>query len=717
MISAALLAIAVLAQSDLPVVTVDRDNVVIDRSCRVVVPEGAIIPDADGNGVIQIRASGITVEFDEEHRELIAAPRGTPWETLTGIGIVIDGRSDVTIRGAHCHRFKVGILAKNADGLTLEQCDVAGGFAHRLASTPDAEDSRDWLWPHENDQHEWREKYGAGICIERSKGVTVRECFARRRQNGLILDRVTDSEIYDNDFSFLSGWGIAMWRSSANRIHHNALDFCIRGYSHGVYNRGQDSAGILMFEQCNENWIVANSATHGGDGVFAFAGKEALDTADRVGNNRNTFQDNDLSYAAAHGLELTFSFDNLIQANRFVENAICGIWGGYSQNTFIAHCTFEGNGDAGYGLERGGVNIEHGLENSIVGNEFTRNACGVHLWEDEDRDLLQTPWAKHNHKGSDKNVVAGNRFEQDRVALHLRNAGTVYVDANVVEDVETELRESGATQVEQAALPSRRAFAEPEIATARTTPVGERTALAGRENIIMGEYFPWDHERPMARQASSGAGETTYEVFGVDALNADVVEGDGLSVSTSGSGEGPRVVSISTEARGVHPYRVRLTGPDFHEEVAGTIINAKWSVRAFSWRKDPREDYSDWLAEANGITPVVVDEIDFLFGSEGPHSLGLVPRGSRMPDVDRFGIIAETTLRLPAGKWRFRTLSDDGVRVSVDRRRVIDNWTWHAPTTDEGLVEIEEVRDVPIRVEHFEIDGYSVLNLDIEPRE
>ena len=36
-----------------------------------------------------------------------------------------------------------------------------------------------------------------------------------------------------------------MWRSSATSFHRNAFDFCVRGYSHGVYNRGQDSAGIL----------------------------------------------------------------------------------------------------------------------------------------------------------------------------------------------------------------------------------------------------------------------------------------------------------------------------------------------------------------------------------------------------------------------------------------------------------------------------------------
>ena len=216
---------------------------------------------------------------------------------------------------------------------------------------------------------EWTRRYGAGIAISASSDVLVQGCRARRRQNGLILDRVTLSRILDNDFSFLSGWGIALWRSSHNTICRNRVDFCIRGYSHGVYNRGQDSAGLLLFEQCNRNVIAHNSATHGGDGLFGFGGEETLGTAaampdgfdhQRKGNNDNIIAFNDFSHAAAHGLEMTFSFGNRIFENRFTGNAICGIWAGYSQDTVIMANRFEGNGDAGYGLERGGVNIEHG---------------------------------------------------------------------------------------------------------------------------------------------------------------------------------------------------------------------------------------------------------------------------------------------------------------------------------------------------------------------
>src|SRR4029079_888640 len=132
-------------------------------------------------------------------------------------------------------------------------------------------------------------------------------------------DAVNDSKVYDCDCSFLSGWGLALWRGNRNMITRNSFDFCVRVSSHGVYNRGQDSAGILMFEQCSKNVIAENSVTHGGDGIFGFAGKEALGEkpppfrlfdSTRLGCNDNLFVRNDLSYAPAHGLEMTFSFGN-----------------------------------------------------------------------------------------------------------------------------------------------------------------------------------------------------------------------------------------------------------------------------------------------------------------------------------------------------------------------------------------------------------------------
>jgi hypothetical protein len=80
-------------------------------------------------------------------------------------------------------------------------------------------------------------------------------------------------------------------------------------------------------------------------------------------------------------------------------------------------------------------------------------------------------------------------------------------------------------------------------------------------------------------------------------------------------------------------------------------------------------------------------------------------------------------MRLPKGRWRFTTLSDDGVRVTatgfkgdhVETRQVIENWTWHGPTTDTAVFTNDFDSDVTIAIEYFQLDGHAVLRFDLAP--
>ncbi len=105
--------------------------------------------------------------------------------------------------------------------------------------------------------------------------------------------------------------------------------------------------------------------------------------------------------------------------------------------------------------------------------------------------------------------------------------------------------------------------------------------------------------------------------------------------------------------------------------------------------------------------------LDLAYGHGGPtNALKLDNAGALK--ADHFGMIATTTIPLTKGRWRITTLSDDGVRVLADGKPVIENWTWHAPTTDNGILTLDADREVAFTVEHFELDGYSVLKFDIE---
>ncbi len=52
--------------------------------------------------------------------------------------------------------------------------------------------------------------------------------------------------------------------------------------------------------------------------------------------------------------------------------------------------------------------------------------------------------------------------------------------------------------------------------------------------------------------------------------------------------------------------------------------------------------------------------------------------------------------------FTFRTISDDGVRLWVGGRLIIDNWTLHPPTTDAGQIKLEAGRWYPIVLEFYQ---------------
>ena len=137
-------------------------------------------------------------------------------------------------------------------------------------------------------------------------------------------------KIWNNTFQFLSSIGVGLYRVSDSTIMHNRIDWCVRGYSHGFYNRGQDSAGLLMYEQSSNNTVAYNSVTHGGDGLFLWAGQSTMDSG-KGGANDNLFAANDFSHAPTNGIEATFSRNRFI-GNRVEENWH-GVWGGYSYDS------------------------------------------------------------------------------------------------------------------------------------------------------------------------------------------------------------------------------------------------------------------------------------------------------------------------------------------------------------------------------------------------
>jgi hypothetical protein len=65
-----------------------------------------------------------------------------------------------------------------------------------------------------------------------------------------------------------------------------------------------------------------------------------------------------------------------------------------------------------------------------------------------------------------------------------------------------------------------------------------------------------------------------------------------------------------------------------------------------------------------------------------------------------------------SGTYRVTTVSDDGVRLWLDGKQVIENWSDHGATEDHATVELTAGRPVDLRLEYYQGAGGAVARLE-----
>ena len=78
--------------------------------------------------------------------------------------------------------------------------------------------------------------------------------------------------------------------------------------------------------------------------------------------------------------------------------------------------------------------------------------------------------------------------------------------------------------------------------------------------------------------------------------------------------------------------------------------------------------------------------------------------------ADHIGIMAEGSMDLPAGDYRLSVTSDDGIRVWVDGRLVLEDWSIHGPKEDRVPLTGGGHR---VRLEYFQNTGAAALQVKI----
>ncbi len=665
-----------------------RPGLVITHSVRVIPRHYRLpAPASLDSAAVTIRGENIVVDFSGATLDG-SAPGASP-DLAAGVAIRVEGGHNVRILHARIRGYRFGVLARETHGLDLIDNDASDTWKPRLFSVVEHESLADWLSFHHNEKDEWL-RYGAAFYLSGVSGGELRGNRAERGMNGLLLVRSDHLEIGENDFSFNSGVGIGLYRSSDNTIVRNRLDYDVRGYSHGFYRRGQDSAGLLLYEQSDRNVVAWNSATHGGDGLFLWAGQSTMDTGEG-GANDNVFYQNDFSFAPANSMEATFS-RNAFVANR-AEGSDYGLWGGYSfESKVVANCFIR---------NRIGIAIEHGQDNVIAANRFEGDSAAIRVWADS---IEPSDWGypKHRDTRSRDYRIEGNRFAGNRVMVDARNtSGLLRVNSDSV-----------AAAASECAPPKPPAEFEklvPRMPGVTRQAPGSALARRDRSAIVVNEWGPYDWRQPKLwpvdstravplRLAVLGPAGSWRVVSrrGLEKVSESAGRiGDTLTVTPAADSRGDWSLELEYRGGAGKPSRFRY---ERFEPVA------EWEVRFWSWADstDLRQG-PERFAQLSTAPPILTRRESRLDYEWYRPAIKELPR-------ERFALDASAAVSLPPGDYTIRTISDDGIRIWSDGRLIIDHWAPHESMLDYAALTGGWHQ---LRVQYYQVDGWTELRLEI----
>jgi nitrous oxidase accessory protein NosD len=673
--------------------------------------------DSLNKAVIVIEGNNITVDFN--NAILKGSNKKKSPDEFFGVGIIVRNGKNITIKNLTAKGYKVALLARNVDGLKLEHCDLSYNYRQHLNSTQEKEDISDWMSYHHNEKDEWL-RYGAAMYLRNCNNAVINDCKMTGGQNALMMMECNNALIYNNDFSFNSGIGLGMYLCNNNKVLYNRINFNVRGYSHGVYNRGQDSAGILVYEQSSNNLFYKNSVTHGGDGFFLWAGQTTMDSG-KGGCNDNILMDNDFSYAPTNGIEVTFSRNQIIH-NRIYE---CdhGIWGGYSYNSKIANNQFRDN--------RIAIAIEHGQEDTINHNLFINDKTAVKLWARAEQPA-DWGYAKNRDTRSRNYVFVANSFYQNNIVYDLQRTDSIIEFGNIYNNCDRIFkRDSTVRNISSepnddlmVELSNETNIAIPKVKNPNN-PFTGNGKLQGRKNILVTEWGPYNFQYPIIwnTNPTDTPGKMEFDVLGPKG-HWKIVSAKGVELDKALTGSFPshfsakKLPASTTNIEIVVVYK----GPAFVDAFGNK--NAINKPYRFAFKKffQPINFIVSFYAFDSSTNPITknllalnqppfkrdtVKKLDYAWWG------GIKAAGKQYP---QFFTVAEGTATIPSGNYELSVTWDDAVRVCVDGKIILDEWNPSKYTFDESpnrKIKLKLGGEHKFRIEHVELGGFATLNLKL----
>ncbi len=656
------------------------------RTSVKIKPNTYTLADKAGTGAVKVAADNITIDFQGSTIQSPDLKRGR-LETLNGLGISVDGHVGVRIMNVRVHGYQFNIKANRCTDLVLENCELGQSRSQKIVDQGKVNN----IWLDLRNIDTWR-SYGAGAWLEQCNHATVKGIRANQSQNGLILVRCNQGLVVGCDFSYNSGWGVAVNRSSDNVICWNHADFVNRPWAGGW---GGDSSGFAGTTHSNRNIWAFNSLTHSGDGFFLATTNGGFDDKNVLREDGtcdgNWIVRNDGSWSTANSFEATFSAKNVFYRNLSTDSNY-GFWLGYSKKNLVIGNEIKRSHEDGIAHEQGSDNVYAGNLIEDIGG------TAIHLWSGSDARLDQSPSAR--------NFILRNRITRARNAFDLTLSQDNKIQDNVLTDAPLA---PGIVQTRGNGINDLTVPRIQEIT--KLKPVGFRMYRAtdlprGWEWLSPSTYGMRDYRKMIVPWNMKDA--RTIRLY----VRPKVVKRIDLPTWMEASIKGnlPNEWLVTSKPEGASygdtkGFKFQVFGERGDvATIQGQILDLQWKVRWFKWFRLDHDAYADTEAW-NGLFagPALREETL----SDLPEIIGGKSPAPGVP-THHFALSATAKIKLAAGQYQFSTLSDDGIQVMVDGHPVINNWTHHGGVEDVGSVRLLTGVHI-IEVRYCQEDGGAAL--------
>ena len=261
--------------------------------------------------------------------------------------------------------------------------------------------------------------------------------------------------------------------------------------------------------------------------------------------------------------------------------------------------------------------------------------------------------------------------------------------------------------------------ADPCAAITREIP-RSLLALRDRAAIIVDEWGPYDWRSPKLWPADSTRGTALRLAVLGPAGRWTTVQRRGIATLSATSGRMNDTITVTPHPDSLGDWELTLqyvgaavVTPRGELRPAGAPVRFSygafhpmqdWQVKFFAWSDstDPRSKADAFAAVLKGapIATVRAPRLDYMWYR---------PTIASLPQ-SKWALEATSAITLAPGTYTLRTISDDAVRVWVDGKLAIDNWTPHESAVDVAPLSAGRHE---LRVQYYQVDGWTELRFDI----